>query len=67
MPDHEAVVSSRSRRPKMSPSVSTSPPGWVREYARRGEIPSLKLGRYRRFDSAQVDAWLTARKNGTSA
>jgi excisionase family DNA binding protein len=35
------------------------PPTWVREAARRGELPSLKLGHYRRFRSEDVETWLT--------
>jgi excisionase family DNA binding protein len=35
------------------------PVTWVREAARRGELPSLKLGHYRRFRSEDVEAWLS--------
>lgn len=38
---------------------------WVREMARRGEIPSLKLGRYRRFSAEAIDAWLQDRAAAT--
>lgn len=34
------------------------PESWVRESARSGAIPHVRLGRYVRFDLADVEAWL---------
>ena len=34
------------------------PVSWVRESARSGAIPCVRLGRYVRFDLADVDEWL---------
>ena len=34
------------------------PESWVRESARSGAIPHVRLGRYIRFDPADVEAWL---------
>ena len=34
------------------------PESWVRESARSGAIPHLLLGRYVRFDLADVERWL---------
>ncbi len=34
------------------------PESWVREATREGRIPHLKLGRYRRYQPAAIDAWL---------
>jgi excisionase family DNA binding protein len=34
------------------------PESWVRESARAGAIPHVRLGRYVRFDLADVEAWL---------
>jgi excisionase family DNA binding protein len=34
------------------------PVSWIREATRSGSIPHLKLGRYCRYDAADVDAWL---------
>jgi excisionase family DNA binding protein len=31
---------------------------WVWAQARKGAIPSVKLGRYRRFREETIDAWL---------
>lgn len=34
------------------------PVSWVRESTRSGAIPHVRLGRYVRFDLADVDRWL---------
>ena len=34
------------------------PVSWVRESARTGAMPCVRLGRYVRFDLADVEAWL---------
>ena len=34
------------------------PVSWVRESTRSGAIPHIKLGRYRRYRLADVEAWL---------
>jgi excisionase family DNA binding protein len=34
------------------------PVSWVRESTRSGAMPCVALGRYRRYDLADVDAWL---------
>ena len=34
------------------------PVSWVRESTRSGAIPVVELGRYRRYRSADVEAWL---------
>lgn len=40
------------------------PASWVYEQARRGAIPAVRLGRYVRFDEAEVEAWLRERRDG---
>jgi excisionase family DNA binding protein len=40
------------------------PKSWVGEAARQGRIPHVKLGRYRRFDRADLLAWLEEQKGG---
>jgi excisionase family DNA binding protein len=42
-------------------------PSTVMEYARRGELPSIVLGRSRRFLRADVEAALMAKRTGRSA
>lgn len=34
------------------------PVSWVREQTRSGAIPTVELGRYRRYDLDKVRAWL---------
>jgi excisionase family DNA binding protein len=34
------------------------PVSWVREQVRSGAMPCVRLGRYVRFDLADVEAWL---------
>lgn len=38
------------------------PKSWVLESARNGALPCVRLGRYVRFDLADVEAWLEACK-----
>ena len=38
------------------------PETWVRESARSGAMPHVRLGRYVRFDVADVKAWLESCK-----
>ena len=39
-------------------------PAWVLELARAGDLPSYKLGHYRRFRLSEVEAWLRTRAAG---
>lgn len=34
------------------------PKSWVYRAARQGELPSVRCGRYRRFDDRDVDRWI---------
>jgi excisionase family DNA binding protein len=40
------------------------PVGWVREQTRAGNVPHVKLGRYRRYDRDEVLAWVESLKSG---
>jgi excisionase family DNA binding protein len=43
------------------------PERWVREHARGGLLPHVRLGRYVRFDRADVLAWVDEQKAGGAA
>ena len=43
------------------------PESWVREATRAGRIPHLKLGRYRRYQPAAIDAWLADNRHNSTA
>jgi len=48
------------------------PKSWVYEQSRRGRIPTVTLGRYRRYRREAIDAWvreieLESGGNGTAA
>ena len=38
------------------------PESWVREATREGRLPSIALGRYRRYSRAEIEAWLTEQR-----
>jgi excisionase family DNA binding protein len=40
------------------------PTSWVYERSRRGRIPTVTLGRYRRYRAQAIDAWLREREQG---
>jgi excisionase family DNA binding protein len=40
------------------------PRTWIYKAAARGELPSIKLGKYLRFEPEQIEAWLAAQQRG---
>jgi excisionase family DNA binding protein len=38
---------------------------WVYEQSRRGRIPTITLGRYRRYRRAAIEAWLLSIERGS--
>lgn len=42
------------------------PKSWVYRAAREGDLPSVRCGRYRRFDEGDVERWIS-RQKGTPA
>ncbi len=42
------------------------PRSWVYRAAREGDLPSVRCGRYRRFDEGDVEQWIN-RQKGTPA
>jgi hypothetical protein len=43
------------------------PAGWLKAEAKAGRIPSLKIGRYMRFNAVAVERRLAARASGWNA
>ncbi len=41
-------------------------PEWVWDASRRGDIPTVTLGRYRRYRPEAIDAWLRANESGAA-
>ena len=52
-------MSDRLLTAKQLADLLAVPESWVREATREGRIPHLRLGRYRRYQPAAIDAWLT--------
>lgn len=40
------------------------PTGWVREHSRAGHLPTITLGRYRRYRKSAVLAYIEAQEQG---
>jgi excisionase family DNA binding protein len=38
------------------------PKSWVYEASRRGEIPTVELGRYKRYRAEAIDTWVEERE-----
>lgn len=55
-------------REKLKPDQVATMLGLRKEYilelARRGQIPHVRIGRYCRFDEADIERWWNARKVG---
>lgn len=50
-----------------APEVATwldVPQTWVEQAARDGRIPSLKIGRRRRYSRADIERWLEEQRTG---
>lgn len=43
------------------------PKSWWYAKAEAGELPSYKLGKYRRFRISEIESWLAAQRQGQSA
>lgn len=43
------------------------PRTWVYRAAREGELPSVRCGRYRRFDADDVERWVEKQKMSAHA
>lgn len=70
----EAAISRQGKRGSVGGCLMTAEevakwlqvtPGWVLKMARSGEVPSMKLGRYWRFEEETVARWLDERQART--
>ena len=62
---------------KMLPGALLAPPqvaeilnvplSWVYSSAENGTLPSFKIGKYRRFSRADIEAWLAQHARGAEA
>ena len=60
------------RRPKMNTLIDAKaasallgvPATWIRAEARADRVPHVRLGRYVRFDAAELEVWWRARARG---
>ena len=43
------------------------PVSWIREQTRAGALPHITLGRYRRYDKAELLAWVESLRTGGGA
>jgi excisionase family DNA binding protein len=43
------------------------PRSWVYRAARVGDLPSVRCGRYRRFDESDVERWIARQKDSSGA
>jgi excisionase family DNA binding protein len=57
--DREKLVSVKDLAERHSMKAS-----WFYQAAERGDIPSYKIGKYRRFRLSEVERWLETRRNG---
>jgi predicted DNA-binding transcriptional regulator AlpA len=57
-PRMEPLVDVKVLHEKYGPPVT-----WWYSAAERGEVPSFKLGKYRKFRISEVEAWLQSRRS----
>lgn len=43
------------------------PKSWVYRAAREGDLPSVRCGRYRRFDEGDVERWISRQKGASTS
>ena len=60
-------MSDRLLTAKQVAELLAVPESWVREATREGRIPHLRLGRYRRYQPAAIDAWLAENRHDSKA
>jgi len=58
--DREQLVGVHDLKEKYGPPAS-----WWYQAAERGDVPSYKLGKYRRFKPSEIERWLESRRSGS--
>jgi excisionase family DNA binding protein len=58
------VMSERLLEAAEVAALLSVPVSWVREQTRSGALPSIALGRYRRYDRGEVLAWVDSLRQG---
>ena len=62
LPDHERLEQLLTAREVAE--LLAVPESWVREATREHKLPFLALGRYRRYQRAAIQAWLSQQRHG---
>ena len=57
--DQEQLVGVQALADRYGPKAS-----WWYQAAERGDVPSYKLGKYRRFKPSEVERWLESCRSG---
>jgi excisionase family DNA binding protein len=52
---------------KQAAALLSVPASWLLAQARRDAVPHVRLGRYVRFDAAELEAWWRSRMRGPVA
>ncbi len=60
MQQDEKLVGVKDLAEKYGPQAS-----WWYQRAEAGDIPSYKLGKYRRFKPSEIERWLESRRSGS--
>ena len=51
--------------PRQVAEMLNVPVSWIYSAAERGDLPSLKIGKYRRFRRDEIEAWLQKQREAT--
>jgi excisionase family DNA binding protein len=59
MSEGAVAIPNAKREPEEVAKYLGVPLSWVYAASARGDLPSYKVGKYRRFDMREIDAWLS--------
>ena len=68
----DAALAARAQRARVTPLLDAKdagallavPPSWLLAQARRNAVPHVRLGKYVRFDEADLHRWVESTKRG---